>query len=86
VTSSDVSARVAAYLLDQTGQVRDGMVVVHLPMAKHDVAAYLGITPETLSRRLAALTSAGIVELQGRRDVVVRDPDALERMAAGDAD
>lgn len=86
VTFSDVSARVAAYLLDRPGQVRDGKVTVHLPMSKHDVAAYLGTTPETLSRRLAALTSAGIIELQGRRNVVVHDPDALERVAAGDTD
>lgn len=84
VTSSDVGARVAAYLLDQPGRIRDGEVTVHLPMAKHDVAAYLGTTPETLSRRLAALVSAGIIELRGRRDVVVRDPDALERAAVED--
>ncbi|GGA75333.1 Crp/Fnr family transcriptional regulator [Pseudoclavibacter endophyticus] len=81
VTSSDVSARVAAYLLDLPGSMRDGVPTVQMPMAKQEIAAYLGTTPETLSRRLAALTASGIIELRGRRDVTIRDIDALERVA-----
>lgn len=82
VTSSDVSARVAAYLLDLPGSMRDGVpTTVRLPMAKQEIAAYLGTTPETLSRRLAALTASGAIELHGRRDVTIRDIAALERVA-----
>lgn len=50
-------------------------------MAKQDIAAYLGTTPETLSRRLAALSTSGIIELHGRRDVSILDIDALEHVA-----
>src|SRR5699024_4933414 len=57
ITSSDVTARVAAYLLDLPGSMREGTVTVTLPMAKQEIAAYLGTTPETLSRRLAALSA-----------------------------
>ncbi|NKZ02806.1 Crp/Fnr family transcriptional regulator [Actinomadura latina] len=81
VTSADVTARVAAYLLDLPADLRDGVPAVRLPMAKKDVAAHLGTTPETLSRSLAALSAAGAVELRGRRDVVIRDVDALDRAA-----
>lgn len=81
VTSSDVSARVAAYLLDLPGRMGAGAGTVTLPMAKQEVAAYLGTTPETLSRRLAALAASGVVELHGRREVRVLDIDALERVA-----
>lgn len=82
VTSSDVSARVAAYLLDLPGSMRDGVpTTVRLPMAKQEIAAYLGTTPETLSRRLAALTASGAIELHGRRDVTIRDIASLERVA-----
>nr|WP_231980049.1 Crp/Fnr family transcriptional regulator [Tessaracoccus coleopterorum] len=45
VTSSDVTARVAAYLLDLPGAYVDGAVDVELPMAKQEVARYLGTTP-----------------------------------------
>ena len=50
-------------------------------MAKQDIAAYLGTTPETLSRRLAALSASGVIELHGRRDVTILDIDALEHVA-----
>ncbi|MDN5606692.1 MAG: Crp/Fnr family transcriptional regulator [Brevibacterium aurantiacum] len=81
ITSSNVNARVAAYLLDLPGSIRDGVATVQLPMAKQEVAAYLGTTPETLSRRLAALSASGIIELHGRRDVTIRAIDALECIA-----
>ena len=81
ITSSDVNARVAAYLLDLPGVIRDGVAMVRLPMAKQDIAAYLGTTPETLSRRLAALSASGVIELHGRRDVSILDIDALEHVA-----
>ncbi|WP_040159944.1 Crp/Fnr family transcriptional regulator [Mobilicoccus massiliensis] len=81
ITSSDVSARVAAYLLDLPASMRDGVPTVRLPIAKQEIAAYLGTTPETLSRRLAALSTSGVIELRGRRDVTILDIDALERVA-----
>lgn len=81
ITSSDVNARVAAYLLDLPGSTRAGVSTVRLPMAKQEIAAYLGTTPETLSRRLAALSTAGVIELHGRRVVSILDIDALEHVA-----
>ncbi|MFG2087403.1 MULTISPECIES: Crp/Fnr family transcriptional regulator [unclassified Spirillospora] len=81
VTSSDVTARIAAHLLDLPADVRDGVPAVRLPMAKKDVAAYLGTTPETLSRSLAALSADGVIELRGRRDVVILDVEALDHAA-----
>lgn len=81
ITSTDVNARVAAYLLDLPGTIRAQVATVRLPMAKHEIAAYLGTAPETLSRRLAALSNLGIIELHGRRDVSILDIDALEHIA-----
>ncbi|WP_433496544.1 Crp/Fnr family transcriptional regulator [Sphaerimonospora sp. CA-214678] len=81
VTSSDVTTRVAAYLLDLPAGGRDGVPVVRLPMAKKDVAAYLGTTPESLSRSLAVLAADGVIELRGRRDIAVLDAEALDRAA-----
>ena len=81
ITSSDVSARIAAYLLDLPGSIRDGVPTVWLPLAKYEIASYLGTTPETLSRRLAALSASGVIELHGRRGVTILDIDGLERVA-----
>ena len=81
VTSTDVTARVAAYLLDLPAAFVDGVVEVTLPMAKQEVARYLGTTPETLSRRLAALAASGAIELAGRRRVRILGPESLEKVA-----
>ena len=81
VTSSDVRARVAAYLLDLPSSGRSGAREVELPLAKHEIAGYLGTTPETLSRRLAALAADGVIALSGRRGVTIVDTARLEEIA-----
>ncbi len=81
MAASDVGARLAGYLLDQpTTRDAAGRAVVHLPMAKKDIASYLGTTPESLSRAVAALTRAGIIRSDGRA-LTILDPSALEARA-----
>lgn len=81
VTSSSVSARVAAYLLDLPGRVVDGTVSVRLPLSKRETSAYLGTTPETFSRSLAAFAASGAITMQGHREVTLVDIESLEREA-----
>lgn len=84
LASADVGTRVAAYLLDSpTSWDPAGRAIAHLAVAKNQVAAYLGTTPETLSRRLAALERDGVIEVLAGRDVAILDPAALERRAVG---
>lgn len=45
LTSSDVGARVAAYLLDLPATWDDGRARVRLPLPKNQLAGYLGTTP-----------------------------------------
>lgn len=79
--STEVGTRVAAYLLDQPATVVDGRHLIRLPMAKKDIASYLGTTPETLSRRLGDLAADGVIALSGRRDVEILDLDRLVERA-----
>ena len=48
-----------------------------LPLSKGDLASQLGMTQETLSRRLAAFRSDGFIELKGQRRIVIRDREGL---------
>lgn len=57
--------------------------VVHLPMGRTDIADYLGLTIETVSRTFTKLKGAGLIRLINTYDVEILDPDRLAAMAAG---
>lgn len=56
--------------------------VLHLPLARGELADYLGTTIETVSRQLTQLRDRGIVETKGRSLIRIRDWDALQSIAA----
>lgn len=61
----EVPARLAQALLQHaTGE---GGTLVELQQSKRELAAQLGTVPETLSRALAKLRAAGLIEVDGRR-------------------
>jgi CRP/FNR family transcriptional regulator len=81
--TTEVETRLAAWLLDQPTVDHAGRRMVVLPMAKKDIASFLGTTPETLSRRLADLARDGLIGLAGRREIVLLGIPELEARAAG---
>lgn len=46
---------------------------VHLPMRRADIADFMGLTTETVSRAFTALKQMGVIRLQGASDVEVLD-------------
>jgi CRP/FNR family nitrogen fixation transcriptional regulator len=70
--------RVAAFLLDF--QERAGADVIDLPMSRQDIADYLGLTIETVSRTLTQLQHAHQIDLIACRRVILLNPEALERI------
>jgi CRP/FNR family transcriptional regulator len=56
-----------------------------LPMSRLDVADYLGLTKETVSRGLRQFCAEGIVDFPTPSEFVILDRMALERMAHGSA-
>lgn len=70
-----VSERLANYLVE-TGAALNA-TRFDLPLAKKDLALYLGTTPETISRRLAQFKKSGLIALVGRQTVELLDPDGL---------
>ncbi|MBM9596379.1 transcriptional regulator FnrL [Roseitranquillus sediminis] len=61
--------------LDATAP-RPGMAVT-IPLTRDDMANYLGLTLETVSRQISALKREGIVRLDGNRRIVIPDFDRL---------
>jgi CRP/FNR family nitrogen fixation transcriptional regulator len=72
--------KVASFLADMAG--RRGADAVDLPMSRQDIADYLGLTIETVSRMLTQLQSSKIVEFASCRQFRIRNQGALSRLAA----
>jgi CRP/FNR family nitrogen fixation transcriptional regulator len=54
---------------------------VELPMSRQDIADYLGLTIETVSRTIGQLEETSAIALPNSRRVVLRDRSALARLS-----
>jgi CRP/FNR family nitrogen fixation transcriptional regulator len=72
--------KVASFLRDVAQRV--GCEDVSLPMGRQDMADYLGLTIETVSRMVTQLQGSRIVEFASARQFRVTRWPALERLAA----
>ena len=57
---------------------------ISLPMSRSDIADYLGLTKETISRVLSALKCQRVIRLDAIDRVEILDREGLETVAAGD--
>jgi CRP/FNR family transcriptional regulator, nitrogen fixation regulation protein len=60
--------------------------VLDLAMQRQDIADYLGLTIETVSRTFTLFRDRGYLKLPRKRRVEILRPDALTRLAAADRD
>jgi len=73
--------RVAGFLLEMAKRAPAGNEV-ELPMSRQDIADYLGLTIETVSRTLTQLENAAAISVPSSRHIVLRNRAALTRMNA----
>lgn len=73
--------RVAAFLLQLTDRV-SARSEIDLPMPRADIADYLALTIETVSRAFTQMERDNTIALPSSRHVVVRDRSALELLEA----
>jgi CRP/FNR family nitrogen fixation transcriptional regulator len=73
--------KLAGFILDMIDR-QDADNVVGLPMQRNDVADYLGLTFETVSRALRVLRDEGVIRVPSVSQIEVLDQPALEQLAA----
>jgi CRP/FNR family nitrogen fixation transcriptional regulator len=74
--------RVATFLIELGDRDEDDEAAVKIPMSRTDIADYLGLTIETVSRTLTQLERDGAIELPNCRQIILRNRAALDRLDA----
>lgn len=73
--------RVAGFLLEMAARGKSANEV-DLPMSRQDIADYLGLTIETVSRTLTQLENSAAIAVPSSRRIVLRNRAALSRLNA----
>ena len=73
--------RVASFLLEMAARSRAGSEI-ELPMSRQDIADYLGLTIETVSRTLSQLESVGAIAVPAARRITFCNSGTLNRLNA----
>jgi len=73
--------RVAAFLLEMSERLA-ASDALELPMSRQDIADYLGLTIETVSRTMSQLVSESAIDLPSSRHIVLRNRGALRHLNA----
>lgn len=77
------SQRVCGYMLRDLHGDDGAATVINLPVNKNTIASRLNLSPETFSRVLQRLSSAGLIRVSGR-EITVLDADGLRDFASQD--
>jgi CRP/FNR family transcriptional regulator, nitrogen fixation regulation protein len=71
--------KVGSFILEMEQRMRGGRGdSVALPISRYDIADYLAVSVETVSRSLTDLKHRGVIRLSGTRTVEIMDRGALE--------
>jgi CRP-like cAMP-binding protein len=77
LSSKSAQERIIGFLFEMSKRASSTGSNVNLPMSRQDIADYLGLTIETVSRTLWALENSGAIEIFARRQISFRNRSAL---------
>jgi CRP/FNR family nitrogen fixation transcriptional regulator len=78
--------KVSSFLLEMVDRFRTRPVgPVTLAMSRYDIADYLAMAVETVSRALTTLREKGVIQFESVRCVQIRDRGSLERVCESPA-
>ena len=80
LSTNDVDARIAFLLIEvmeKSSNVTDEGIEIKLTMKREDMANYIGVTRETISRKLKKFQDEGIIKIKKAKTIVILDEDRL---------
>lgn len=79
--TKDVEARIAQMLIEMTeefGIEKNNSIELIIPLTREDMANYIGVTRETISRKLSNLQDEGIIKLVGNKKIIINNLKVLK--------
>lgn len=81
-SAAEKTASFLSVLMERTGSPLGAYTHFEFPMNRADIADFLGLTVETVSRTITAFRKMKLIALENSKSVVVLDQDALYDMTA----
>lgn len=81
LSTNDIDARIAYLLInlmDKHLEVSDGVKSIKLPISREDMANYIGVTRETISRKLRKFEDENLIKVIGTKKILILDEDGLK--------
>jgi len=74
---------IATHIDPNSDAATNNRAVFDLPLTRADIADFLGLTIETVSRQLTKLRKSGVIEIEANRHLTVPDMAALKQVSEG---
>ncbi|MDG5855869.1 Crp/Fnr family transcriptional regulator [Clostridium beijerinckii] len=81
LATNDVDSRMAYLiieLMEKYGKNVDGNISVKLPISREDMASFIGVTRETISRKLKKLEDENLIKIIGTKTIIIIDEEGLK--------
>jgi len=80
--TKDIEARIAQMLLelaDEFGVHKKNSIEIKIPLTREDMANFIGVTRETISRKLSHLQDEGVIKLIGNKKIAILNIESLKK-------
>lgn len=81
LATKDPEVRIIHMILEfcqKFGTTINNGILVHLPINREEIASYVGVTRETISRKFSKFEDLGLIKLSGNKQIIVQNQSALE--------
>lgn len=81
LATNDVDSRMAYLLTDlieEYGESIEKNISIKLPLSREDMASFIGVTRETISRKLKKFEDENLIKIVGTKNIIILDEEGLK--------
>lgn len=80
LATNDVDSRMAYLVIDlieKYGEKVGDNISINLPLSREDMANFIGVTRETISRKLKKIEDESLIKIIGTKNIIILDEEGL---------